>query len=340
MKIVKIISFNLIVFFVGVIFVEAVFGSWFKKDNFGFVIRDLRNVKIPMSVKYDQKKYKYLFERNDLGFIGENIDPKKIDIIFLGGSTGEEMFVPTKYRIVDQLNSKFKIDNLDIKIINASKGGKTTRGYVNDFKYWFSKIENFEPKIVIFYIGINDASLYLPDYFDNIERSKFSERIEDYIKNNSILYKIKKRVENEYFNELRKFYGLTVDNLYENYNFISYEDAKKKFLKKKIDDKSQNVLNNFSKNLNNLNQIINSKTFKPIFVTQIMYDGISNQNLFLVNEYLKDFCKNNDYEIIKLDETIYNLENGDFYDKAHTTIRGSLKISEVLYPSLKKILVN
>ena len=28
------------------------------------------------------------------------------------------------------------------EIINASKGGKTTRGYVNDFLYWFPKINN------------------------------------------------------------------------------------------------------------------------------------------------------------------------------------------------------
>ena len=186
MKISKIISLNLLIFIIGLLILELIFGSWFKKDSFGYAIRDQRNVKIPISVKYDQKKYNYFFERNDLGFIGDEIDPKEIDVVFLGGSTGEEMFIPPKYRIVDQLNLKLKKDDFDIKIINASKGGKSTRGYVNDFKYWFPKIESFKPKIVIFYIGVNDSALDVPKHFDNVERFKFSERAEDYIKNNSI----------------------------------------------------------------------------------------------------------------------------------------------------------
>lgn len=340
MKIIKIISFNFLILIIGILILEIIFGSWFKKNSFGYAIRDQRNVKIPMSVEYGQKKYNYFFERNDLGFIGDKTDPKEIDVVFLGGSTGEEMFIPSKYSIVNQLNLKFRKDNFDIKIINASKGGKSTRGYVNDFKYWFSKIGNFKPKTVIFYIGLNDSALELPRHFDNAERSKLSERIEDYIKNNSIFYIIKKKIENKYFNKLRKYYGLVEDNLYENYNFINYNKAKEIFLKNKTDNKSQNVLNNFSKNLDNLNRIIIEKKFEPIFITQVMFDGISNYNLFIVNEYLKNFCEKNNYKIIKLDEIIYSFDNEDFYDKVHTTIKGSSKISEAIYPSLKKILVN
>ena len=40
-----------------------------------------------MSVKFDGKKYDYFFKRNSLGFIGEEINPEEIKIIFLGGST-------------------------------------------------------------------------------------------------------------------------------------------------------------------------------------------------------------------------------------------------------------
>ena len=46
--------------------------------------------------------------------------------------------------------------------------------------------------------------------------------------------------------------------------------------------------------------------FFPIFITQIKYDGISDYNLYLVNKYLKKFCKENNYEIIKLDEMIFS----------------------------------
>jgi len=39
-----------------------------------------------------------------------------------------------------------KENNSEIIIYNASTDGKTTRGYVNDFLYWFPKIPNFNPK--------------------------------------------------------------------------------------------------------------------------------------------------------------------------------------------------
>ena len=44
--------------------------------------------------------------------------------------------------------------------------------------------------------------------------------------------------------------------------------------------------------------------------------------------------------IIKLDEMNYILDEKDFYDNVHTTIRGSEKISNLIYPDLKKFLKN
>ena len=38
----------------------------------------------------------------------------------------------------------------------------------------------------------------------------------------------------------------------------------------------------------------------PVFITQINYDGLSNYNLYLINEKLKEFCKKENYNIIKL----------------------------------------
>ncbi len=166
MKILKIVTINLLIFLVLILTTEIIFGSWFKKNNFGFSIREMRNVKINMSVEYDGKKYDYIFKRNNYGFIGEDLNPKDIKAVLVGGSTGEEMFKPVQYTIVEQLNKKLMIDGINLRIINASKAGKSTRGYVYDFKYWFSKIEDFKPEIFIFYTGINDSSLTLPNSFN------------------------------------------------------------------------------------------------------------------------------------------------------------------------------
>ena len=208
MKYIKLISINSFIFFLLIIIFELIFGNWFKENNFGYSARELRNIEIPMSVKYGGKNYNYTFKRNNFGFIGEDIDPEKIKILFLGGSTGEQMYIPGKFSIVGQLNKKLNIEKQDLKIINASKGGKSTRGYVNDFVKWFPKVEKLKPEIVIFYTGLNDSTLKLPHHFDELDRKVFFEKLEDFFKNNSIIYKFKKKIENKYFNPLRVYYGL------------------------------------------------------------------------------------------------------------------------------------
>jgi hypothetical protein len=335
----KIILINFIVLILILLIIELIFGSWLKNNNFKYSIRELRNIKIPISVEYEKIKYDYFFERNNLGFIGDNINSNDIKIIFIGGSTGEEMFVPPKFRIVDQINYKFNKDNYNVKIVNASKAGKSTRGYVNDFQDWFPKINNFNPKIVIFYTGINDANLELPAHFDDTQKKKLKKKIEDYVKNNSILYYLKKKIEDRYFSKIRKHYSLVNENLYKNFNYTNYNQAKLIYKNYSLNEKNNTVINNFSKNLENLNKIIKDKKIIPIFITQINFDGLNNFNLYLINESLKDFCIKNNYNIIKLDEKINFLDEGYFYDEAHTTIKGSLYISNILYSDLKNIIL-
>tara|TARA_B110000971_G_C19933630_1_gene465235 strand:+ start:62 stop:1102 length:1041 start_codon:yes stop_codon:yes gene_type:complete len=338
-KILKIIFLNVFISFFVIVSFELFFGYWFKDNNFGIYIRELRNVEKHYDNTHNEKKYKYTFKRNFYGFIGNEINPKEIKIVFEGGSTGEQLFTPPEFRIVDQLNSFFKKDEININIINASKGGKTTRGYYNDFENWFSKIKDFNPKVFIFYTGLNDASLKLPKHFDNIKRDNYFEQIEDYIKNNSIIYEIKTKVQNKYFGKIRVHYGLYEKNLYNNFKFISYEVAKSKFNLDNLNSEEIFLINNFEKNLLNLDRKIIETKVIPIFITQVKFDGISSKELFLINEALKKFCKIRNYDIIKLDEIIKSFEKNDFYDPAHTGINGSIKISKILYPYLKNILV-
>ena len=336
---IRIVFFNLFIFITLILLFELFFGYWFKNDNFGIYIRDQRNVEKKFDIIHNDNNYRYTFKRNSLGFIGEEIDPKKIKIVFEGGSTGEQLFTPPEYRLVDQFNLYFENDKIDIKIINASKGGKTTRGYYNDFENWFPKIKNFNPKVFIFYTGHNDASLKLPKHFDNIKRDNFFDQIEDYIKNNSIIYELKVKIQNQYFGKIRINYGLYEKDLYDDYKYINYQKAKQKFNFANLNLEEKNLLNNFEKNLLNLDKKIIETKVVPIFITQVRFNGISTKTLFLVNETLKEFCRLRNYHIIKLDEIVEGFEKNDFYDKIHPGINGSQKISKILFPYLKDILI-
>ena len=105
MKFVKLIlvNFLFIVLFVGIF--ESIFGYWFKKNNFGIYIRDQRNIKKNFEVEYNNQKFKYVFERNSLGFVGREVNSEDIKIVFEGGSTGEQMFLPPQFGIVNLINS-------------------------------------------------------------------------------------------------------------------------------------------------------------------------------------------------------------------------------------------
>ena len=338
-KFLKIIYINFLIFFILVLLFEIIFGYWLKDENFGIFIRDQRNIEKRFETLHKGQKYNYIFKRNSLGFIGEEIDPKKIKVVFEGGSTGEQLFTPPNYRIVDQLNSFLKRDQTDIQIINASKGGKTTRGYYNDFKNWFPKIKNFNPKIFIFYTGHNDASLKIKGQFDKVKRDNSFDQLEDYIKNNSKIYEIKAKIQSKYFGKIRRNYGLYEKDLYFNYRYIDYKEAKIKYNLKDLNTEEENLLKNFEKNLLNLDKKIIETKVIPIFITQVRFDGLGKKTLFLINETLKKFCEERNYDIIKLDEIVEGFEINDFYDDIHTGIDGSIKISKIIYLPLKKKLI-
>jgi hypothetical protein len=335
-KYIKTFYINFIILFSLIFTFEIFFGYWFKKNNFGFFMRHERQKQNYYETIHDEKAYKFYYKRNFYGFRGEDVDPRNMKIIFLGGSTGNQRVTPESLSIVGLLNEKIKKDGYNFKIYNASTDGKSTGGYANDFKYWFPKIPNFNPKIVIFYIGINDSVYHKLNKYDNPWRESNFEKFRDYFKNNSKSVELIKKIKFKYFVKLKKEYGLTKVgvNLYDDFNYINYEKANILHI-----DKTPNklILNQFEKKLNSLNFYIEKYKIVPIFITQIKYDGLSDYNLYLINEKLKKFCKEKNYDIIKLDEKIISLEKKTFFDKVHTLIKGNKVIVDTIHLDLLNI---
>ena len=335
-KYIKTFYINFIILFYLIFIFEIFFGYWFKENNFGFFMRHERQKQNYYETIHDEKTYKFYYKRNFYGFRGEDVDPKNMKIIFLGGSTGNQRVTPESLSIVGLLNEKIKKDGYDFQIYNASTDGKSTGGYANDFKYWFPKIPNFNPKIVIFYIGINDSFYHKLNKYDNPWRESNFEKFRDYLKNNSKSIELIKKIKFKYFVRLKKEYGLAKVgvNLYDDFNYINYEEANILHI-----DKTPNklILNQFEKKLNSLNFYIEKYKIVPIFITQIRYDGLSDHNLYLINEKLKKFCKEKNYDIIKLDEKIISLEKKTFFDKVHTLIKGNKVIVDTIHLDLLNI---
>ena len=336
-KIFYTILINILVLLFIIIILESIFGYWFKKNNFGYHMRSERNKIINFSVNHhDNKRINFTHRRNFYGFIGENFEPKNVKIIFQGGSTGAEIWKPQKNSIVEILNKLLAQDNIDKKIFNSSVNGKSIRGYTYDFNHWFNKIPNFLPEQVIFYVGINDR-FFLNDelhrFYDQQHSLELIKQIRDYIKNNSYLLELIKKIENKYYPKNVIAYNKNKKTLYDNFEYINYKDALKIY--SSIDDEDLNYLKILNDRLLTLNKIIIKKNLKPIFITQIKYNGISEKRLFLVNEKIKKFAKINNYQIIPLDELLEEMHIGDFFDEYHTTISGSKKIAYEIYKHLQ-----
>ena len=329
----KVTIYNFFIFLFLIIILEIIFGYWFKKENFGIYMRKERKINWQTTSSFDEKEYNFSYKRNFWGFRGEEFNPKDAKVIFEGGSTGNQRFTPQNLTIVGLLNESFKNLNYNLKIHNASTDGKSLSGYINDFNFWFPKIPNFNPKYVIFYIGINDRfDNFDGKYFlDNKISEKKLDQFKDYIKNNSFIVDKFKLIKNKHFPKNTFAYDFSNNSLYENYEYVDYQKALK--IHNKIDDDNLILIKNFTLKLNQLNLIIKKLKIKPIFINQLMYDGLKDEKLFLINNALKNFAFENNYYLIALDEILIMKKN-DYFDTAHTTPQGSKRIADKIFPLL------
>ena len=335
MKYLKLISINFVIFVIFILMVEIFFGYWFSENNFGIYMRKERRINWITQTTINNQNYKFSYKRNFWGFRGDEFKPKDVKIVFQGGSTGNQRMHPEELTIVGQLNKFFNDDNIDFKIYNSSTDGKSLKGYINDFLFWFPKIPNFQPKYMIFFIGVNDTLKSNEKHWNYKVSDHRLGKIKDYVKNNSIFVDKFKIVKNKFFPRNILAYEPNSNNLYENFIYTNYNAAKTK--NKVLDGAEKLKVINFRKDLNKLQTILIEREITPIFITQIMYNGLENNELFNINNELKKFAKSNGHFIIKLDELV-TMELNDFYDRVHTTPQGSKKIAKVIYPFLKEIL--
>ena len=342
-KIVKIIFINLTLFLSLIIAIDLIFGYWFDNYNFG---PNMRGKRIQKIIFHNEDKKTYYF-RDFYGFredgdIYKKYDASKIKLIFNGGSTGDEMHLNYDDTIVGIINSNFQKDKLIPKIYNASLSGKSLKGHVNEFSYWFKKIPNFKPNIIIYYFGINDRHTINNRWHDYETNYTLFNVIIDNISQKSFFWEKLKIIKDRYFftqENLGKYYSDDQDLLkrLKEGRIILYNEAKEKYNTKNANDIL--IIKNFKKNLLHLKKNLDHWKIIPIFITQITYDVNGDKLLFFLNLELKKFADKNNFDIIKLDELIKEPLINSFVDEVHTNSKGSEKIANIIYPLLKKKLI-
>ena len=335
-----------------IVIIEILFGYWFDQYNFGPDMRGKRIQKIIFKNNLDfiDERENVFFFKDFYGFrsnkdnIYEKYDASKIEVVFNGGSTAEEMFLNYNHTIVGNLNRFLQNDNIDINIYNAAVSGKSLVGNINEFSVWFEKIPNFKPKIIIYYIGLNDRYIRKKKRWHDYEEERdFFKNLYAHISQNSILWELSKKAKYLFLNEevlMDQYFTFSEEQRKElaKNKIIRYKKAKKLYKKKNLGETEKIIINNFKNNLYDLKKKLDQWNVKPIFITQITNDINGDKILFFLNNELKKFSEKNDYLIIKLDEIIDSPLTKSFVDTAHTNKNGSEKIANIIYPFISDFL--
>ena len=354
-KFIKIIFFNILVLFFALFTIEIIFGGWFKKNNLGPYFREHRMKKVSYSMLYNGKKYDYTYLRNYHGFIGDEIEPKNIDAVFIGGSTADERWKPRELSIVEQINKKLKDDFYDMQIINAGIEGQTTIGYIANFKFWFPKLDNFKPKYFIFYTGINDLlrkDFNTFDYSDGaaklISKNKQSFFL-DNIKSKSIFYDSIRKIKHKYYSRDQKIF-MDLDMMIKKYptnkyskshfknkfyDYLVFSEAEKNKDINYLLEKDKDFINFYLKNIDTLANYAKEYSATPIFINQVTAYGAHIDRHLILNYALKKHCEIKNYECIDI-ASDFEGKLEYWYDGIHTTPLGSKVIADKIYPILKQ----
>ena len=338
----KLTYINLIFFFIFFILVELIFGYWFEKYNFGPYLREHRLKKVPYQVTFDNIKYNYDYTKNFYAFRGQEIDPKEIKIIMVGGSTTDERYKPEELSIVNILNEKLNEQNFSKKMVNAGIEGQSTRGHIANFSYWFNKIENFKPEFIIFYVGINDS------YFLNSDNSNLQdgwiknpnkfESFLDNIKSRSIFYNLIRKTKHKYYvrDESKRIiydYDYYMKNNKEKKIYVNYNEKFDIYNLDEILKSNNGIIDKYLKNIDQLHFLTKSIGAKPIFINQPAQQDYFSEKLFALNYSLIQHCEKKVYNCIDLVKEL-KATNDFWWDGVHTTPKGSRAVADKIFPKL------
>ena len=215
---------------------------------------------------------------------------------------------------------------------------------ISGFNNWLLKLENFSPKFIIFYIGINDVNvsenISNNDSDGHILNPNKKEIFFDNIKSRSIILDSIRKIKFHYLPRegFVKYDGKLTEDYLNNYNFIKYAYAAENYNIGLLKEIYKRKINNYLSRIDQLEKYSRKINAIPIFINNIGSTG-HEKKIFILNRSLIKHCVKKSYHCIdlarKLDPKI------DFWvDGSHTTKEGSRNIVETIFPDLKKIISN
>lgn len=347
----KIVAINVAVLVIGAIVVELIFGGWIG-TNYGTLVipKDFKR-RFDVSTLYDpgtpDGKIDYARDKN--GFRGTYTDPSRIDILTIGGSTTNEIFVGDGRTWSDVLAQSFAEGGKDVTVVNAGVDGQTTIGNTKNFELWFPLVPNLKAKYVLVYVGINDMALAKSGSMSKQDRMSEKRRsVKQYLINNSALYSMFRNVRGML--QARGAHLIHTHGTYDGTNWTAPATPPDVAA---VERAWSTDLADYAERLKFLVKTIRGFGAEAILATQHMAnyrirDGVvlgkpmpdgsvdtgDYAGIEAFNRVTRRVCVELGVTCVDVAEGV-RFVDGDHYDGLHTTPSGSAKIGRYMYSRLK-----
>ena len=343
---IKVFSVNLAVLLGGALIAELIFGNWI----FG---PDYRALNIPRNTeRVFNVENLYVgggdikYTRDEHGFRGHYDDVSDIDVLTLGGSTANQLYVDDDKTWQAVMRRLFADNGAPMSIVNAGVDGQSSRGHIAVFDRWFPQVEDLKSRFVLVYAAINDIGLEGAAKYDDMRSPDKMRQLSAWIKNKSAIYDLYKTLKG--MASARNAAVIHGSGVLEDVTWVRWRRR----------DAAINAvpewagrLSAFDDRLRRLANRIRSFGAEPIFVTQpsaeYRIDGAwvllpkepsVERNVVLLqsfNAIVLKTCKAVRAICIDVAGNV-EFEDGDFYDRIHNTDKGAQKIGQFIFEALKE----
>lgn len=331
-KTAKIVAVNLLVLLVLLVAAELTFGTWFSKDPLDKLGLPRRTaVKVDATSLYPGGG-EHVFRRDRWGFRGA-VDPAKVVILTLGGSTTNQLYLPEDLTWQAAMAARLgELGRGDVVIANAGLDGQSTVGHVRVVEDWLPHVPDLKPRFVLAYVGLNDV--FVPgSSIDRLEHSSTAK----WIRQHSAVYRFGRTVAGTFSAHRARLMHSPVD-----YRSARWVDVPSGVAAPDFDKAAyQDRLRRMAAGIHALGAV-------PVFVTQGRGDsrieggklvglvaesgpnGLDqHQWLARVNVATLEFCQDDGLLCLDLAREL-TFAPGDFYDRLHNTPQGAAKIGRWL----------
>jgi lysophospholipase L1-like esterase len=351
----KIVAVNAGFVLAVVVAAELIFGSWLFGPSYGDLNLPRNTVR-----QFDVSRMYVggtiaVYKRDQHGLRGQYRDLSRIDILTIGGSTTNELYISEGETWPDRLAENFARAGRPLTMVNAGVDGQSTVGMIRNFEAWFPLIPNLKARYVLAYVGINDLGLGAAGArldgtkFDRMKSPETARRVRHYLMNNSVFYDLFRRVRGMIQARVARVNHQVVD-----YSAIRWREDEGGDPFPATYSQISSQLTAYRDRLKILIERIRAFGATPVLITQhkgsyrraegrILFaeseGGISGRGeyvtLTLFNRETLTACRETGAICVDLGGEI-EFRPGDFYDHAHTTPAGSKRVADFLYEKLKE----